>query len=174
MVGEHRPRFKTAQDALRFFFRVHETVRDGPAGYSAATSPPADAFAQAMGAVDDYHSIGWCMRGLDEAEFFVLREIYGPAWFGPRRNEIERACEAGRRAYPWRKFTPRAVASLHRDAMGVVRRRLISLGMAPRVDWAPAPAAPTGTNHADLFRRSGFPVRLEFAGTPAKRIIWRR
>src|SRR5882757_4760544 len=58
-------RFKTSEIALRFFFRVRELLYGGRAERLRLRELPTTAKFTSRSAIDDYRSIGWCMRGLD-------------------------------------------------------------------------------------------------------------
>ncbi|HVN64812.1 MAG TPA: hypothetical protein VMT58_09260 [Candidatus Binataceae bacterium] len=118
---------------------------------------PADASESRACAFDDYRTIGWCMRGLDEVEFLLLREVYGPAWFDMRRCGVEFG----------------AVEILY-GAVEVVKRRLKGIGMIPaQVDFPSGPGC-SDAYPAELFRHRDFPVRWDFTEIPAKREVQHR
>ncbi|MGH7814800.1 MAG: hypothetical protein ACREQI_12450 [Candidatus Binataceae bacterium] len=169
MVCENGLRFKTTQDALRFYFRVHNALYGGRRRHP-PPGLPADAIQSRAGAFDDYRSIGWCMRGLDDIEFFLLGELYGPGWFGTHRNgtAIERL--ATEPAFGLRKIPAPAAATMHRGALAVVGRRLLGLGLVPP-DGGVAEPPDDARVPAELFRTLDFPVRWDFAEVPAKRIV---
>src|SRR5437899_1348280 len=95
-----KSRFKTTANALRFFFRVRELVYGGRARRLRPRELPLAAELTALSAIDDYRSIGWCMRGLDELQLWLLSELYGPTSFGVRRRTYAEAAEAGRSEFP--------------------------------------------------------------------------
>lgn len=131
MFDENKTRFKRAEEALRFYFRLRELLHSGRPRRLVADELPADACMVAANAIDDYQCIGWCMRGLDEVALWLLSELYGPTCFGVRRRTFSHACKAGRLEFPHREFRLRQVGILHEHAIGVVERRLRRLGMIP-------------------------------------------
>jgi hypothetical protein len=124
-------RFKTTQIALRFFFRVRELLHGGKAQRLRARELPAVAEFTACSAMDDYRSIGWCMRGLDEVELWLLSELYGPTCFGVRRRTYAQAYRAGRIEFPEFAIGLRRIASVHGRALESVSCRLRELKMIP-------------------------------------------
>jgi hypothetical protein len=131
MCDETTTRFRSAEDALRFYFRLRELLHSGRARRLLPDDLPAYACAVAANAIDDFQSIGWCMRGLDEVALWLLSEIYGPTCFGVHRRTFSHACTAGRREFPKQGFRLREIGLLHANALGVVKRRLRRLDMIP-------------------------------------------
>jgi len=131
MFNENKTRFRRAEEALRFYFRLRELLHSGRTRRLVADELPADACPVAANAIDDYQCIGWCMRGLDEIALWLLSELYGPSCFGVRRRTFSHACKAGREEFPDREFRVREVGILHEHALGVVERGLRRLGMIP-------------------------------------------
>ena len=131
MFCETKSRFKGAEEALRFYFRLRDLLHRGRATRLVADELPADACPAAANAIDDYQSIGWCMRGLDEVALWLLSELYGPTCFGVHRRTFSHARRAGRQEFPRREFRLREVALIHEHALGVVKRGLRELAMIP-------------------------------------------
>jgi len=131
MFVENKTRFRRAEEALRFYFRLRELLHSGRTRRLVADELPADACASAANAIDDYQCIGWCMRGLDEFALWLLSEIYGPTCFGVHRRTLAHTCKAGRIEFPQREFRLREVGMVHERALGVVKRGLRVLGMIP-------------------------------------------
>ena len=131
MFEENKIRFRRAEEALRFYFRVRELLHSGRTRRLMAEELPADACTTAANAIDDYQCIGWCMRGLDEIALWLLSEIYGPTCFGVHRRTLAHTCKAGRLEFPQREFRLREVGMIHERALGVVKRGLRELGMIP-------------------------------------------
>jgi hypothetical protein len=131
MFEENRIRFRRAEEALRFYFRLRELLHSGRTRRLIADELPANACTTAATAIDDYQCIGWCMRGLDEIALWLLSEIYGPTCFGVHRRTLAHTCKAGRLEFPQREFRLREVGMIHERALGVVKRGLRELGMIP-------------------------------------------
>ncbi len=131
MCEENKTRFRRAEEALRFYFRLRELLHSGRTRRLMADELPADACPTAANAIDDYQCIGWCMRGLDEIALWLLSEIYGPTCFGVHRRTLAHTCRAGRLEFPQHEFRLREVGMIHERALGVVKRGLRELGMIP-------------------------------------------
>ena len=131
MSDDNKTRFRKAEEALRFYFRLRELLHSGRTRRLTAHELPADACTLGANAIDDYQCIGWCMRGLDELSLWLLSEIYGPTCFGVRRRTFSQACKAGRLEFPGHEFRLREVGMIHERALGVVKRGLRGLGMIP-------------------------------------------
>jgi hypothetical protein len=132
MLDQNKTRFRRAEEALRFYFRLREVLHSGRARRLMADELPAVACVVATNAVDDYQCIGWCMRGLDEVALWLLSELYGPTCFGVHRRTFSHARKAGKLEFPHREFRLREVGMIHEHALGVVKRSLRELGMIPR------------------------------------------
>jgi hypothetical protein len=131
MIYENKTRFKKTEDALRFYFRLHEVLRGGHTGRLVSNDLPMVVTPTASNAIDDYQRVGWCMQGLEEIDLWLLGEVYGPTSFGVHRRSFSHACTAGRREFPKQEFRLRQVGVIHRHAIGVVSLRLRGLGMIP-------------------------------------------
>ncbi|MDB5108727.1 MAG: hypothetical protein JWM69_1668 [Candidatus Binatus sp.] len=133
MDSVRKTRFRKTEEALRFFFRVHELLIGAEPRRLLPKELPERACSNAVNAVDDYQCIGWCMRGLDEIKLWLLSELYGPTAFGVHRRTYAQACEAGRVEFPRRQFRLKELSSAHSLALKMVGRRLIILGMVPNI-----------------------------------------
>jgi hypothetical protein len=131
MLDQGKVRFRRAEDALRFFFRLRELLHGGRTRRLAADELPADACTFAAHALDDYRCIGWSMKQLDEFALWLLSEIYGPTCFGVHRRTFSHAFKAGRLVFPRLRLRPRDIGLIHGRALGVVSRGLQELGMIP-------------------------------------------
>jgi hypothetical protein len=131
MFDENKTRFKGAEEALRFYFRLRELLHSGRSRRLVADELPANACAVALNGIDDYECIGWCMRGLDQIALWLLSELYGPTCFGVHRRTLSHARRAGRLEFPEREFRLRELGMIHEHALGVVKRGLRELGMIP-------------------------------------------
>ena len=131
MFCETKSRFKGAEEAMRFYFRLRDLLHRGCATRLVAAELPADACPSAVNAIDDYRSIGCCLRGLDEVALWLLSELYGPTCFGVHRRTFSHARRAGRQEFPRREFRLRELALIHEHALGVVKRNLRELAMIP-------------------------------------------
>ena len=132
MLDQNKTRFRRAEEALRFYFRLREVLHSGRARRLVADELPEVWCAVATNAIDDYQCIGWCMRGLDEVALWLLSELYGPTCFGVHRRTFSHARKAGKLEFPHREFRLREVGMIHEHALGVVKRGLRELGMIPR------------------------------------------
>jgi hypothetical protein len=131
MFDENKTRFKSAEEALRFYFRLRELLHNGRSRRLVADELPRNVCAVALNAIDDYQCIGWCMRSLDQIALWLLSELYGPTCFGVHRRTLSHARRAGRLEFPEHEFRLREVGLIHEHALGVVKRGLHELGMIP-------------------------------------------
>src|SRR5882762_6815717 len=126
-----KSRFKNSHVALRFFFRVRELLYAGKASRLRRRELPQSPLRATFSAIDDYRNIGWCMRGLDDAQLWLLSEIYGPHSFGVQRRTYAQADRARRLECPEFGIGRRQMATVHRLALKSVSRRLLELAMIP-------------------------------------------
>lgn len=161
MSDYEKIRFRKAEEALRFFFRLRELLHAGQVKRLVAGELPMAASSVAADALDDYRAIGWSMRGLDEVALWLLAEIYAPTSFGVRRRTFLDAGKAGRLAFPQRKFGLREIVLIHERALGVVKRGLREIRMIPlrplRAARKRSPAAETASR--PLYLRLGQTAR---------------
>ena len=131
MSDYEKIRFRKAEQALRFFFRLRELLHGGQVKRLVAGELPMAAGLTAADALDDYRAIGWSMRGLDDVALWLLGEVYGPTSFGVHRRTLLNAGKAAQRGFPHRRFRLREIVLIHERALGVVKRGLRELGMIP-------------------------------------------
>jgi len=129
MSSEMKTRFRSAEEALRFFFRLRELLYDGRPGRLLAGELPVSACATAANAIDDYQCIGSCMRGLNDVALWLLSEIYGPTSFGVHRRSLAHVCKAARLEFPERELRLSQVRMIHELALGAVKQGMRELGM---------------------------------------------
>ena len=121
MLDENKTRFRRAEDALRFYFRLREVLHSGRTRRLVADELPPNACVVATNAIDDYQCIGWCMRGLDEIALWLLGELYGPTCFGVHRRTFSHARKAGKLEFPHREFRLREVGMIPRRRVKTTR-----------------------------------------------------
>jgi hypothetical protein len=161
MYDNHKTRFKSSEDALRFFFRVRELLGGGHAGRLRHDELPTAVCRYAANVLDDYECIGWCMRGLDEVDLWLLGEIYGPTCFGERRRKLSFAFEVAQRDYPRCNLRLRQLGTLHRRSIDVVEMWLRELDLIP--------PAQTHDRRANGQRIHAARSRARLSGTHASR-----
>src|SRR5258708_12349762 len=131
MLDQNKTRFRRAEEALRFYFRLREVLHSGRARRLTPDELPAVACAVATNAVDDYQCIGWCMRGLDEVALWLLSELYGPTCFGVHRRTFSHARKAGKLEFPHREFRLREVGMIHHPPPPLLKPRRPELSLIP-------------------------------------------
>src|SRR5260370_14548364 len=95
MFEERKTRFRRAEEALRFYFRLRELLHSGRARRLVADELPAVACPSALNAIDDYQYIGWCFHGLGGIVWWLLIQGDGPPILGVQRPNFSHACDAG-------------------------------------------------------------------------------
>jgi len=148
MNREFSPRFRSAADALRFFFRISALlygIPDNPRTGSGHTRQ--SGLARHPGAFGDYLEIGACVGDLNDIQFILLGEFYGPTCFAPRA--LTGACGPRRRVLRDRRLLRRPAGTVRRATQALRarlrRRRLVLAAPAQRRgQFARSP----GTAHA--------------------------
>ncbi|HEV2169619.1 MAG TPA: hypothetical protein VGR40_01660 [Candidatus Binatus sp.] len=131
MLDQDKTRFRGAEEALRFYFRLRELICGGSPKRLAADQLPADACLVAADAFADYRTIGSSMRGLDEFALWLLSEVYGPTCFGVNRRTFSHAWRAAGEGFSGRQCSLHEFGLIHERALGVVKRGLRELAMIP-------------------------------------------
>jgi hypothetical protein len=150
-----KPRFNSAEAALRFYFRAREFLGGGADGafqIPQIIPPGATSGEETYG---DFAAVGSSLCYLDEFEIWLMRELYGPTCFCPRQRTVARALRAARERFPDRRLTRGQIGRLRHSTVAMLRRRLALQGLipaaagelraaqsAPPTAQARAPAAP--------------------------------
>jgi hypothetical protein len=133
-----RPRFATAQEALRFYFRAQELIAESrPPGRASGTKGRSREEA-APDVIRDFLGIAVCMRRLGGFEVWLLAELYGPTCFYVRERTLTRVFQAARRRFPGQSTSARALARKHRATIDKLteefrRNGLIGVAMQARI-----------------------------------------
>lgn len=123
MSGGLRPRFRSPEAALRFYFRANDLITDNARpGAISKTAPfnPADRH----NLMFDFIRLDSCFQGMDDEEVWLLQELYGPTFFGVPARTVSRACEAARHRFPDRRWSRTTVSRFRQRALKVIGQRL--------------------------------------------------
>jgi hypothetical protein len=138
MRQESRPSFRSAESALRFYFRAKEVLS---AKASLVLRPegsiPTSGESRRDDLMADYLTIGTSLKEFNELQLWLLRELYGPRNFDDPPRTVTRACEAGRRRFPRVKWTPQGVGRLKHHTLRMLERTLVTKGMIA-AEWSEA------------------------------------
>ena len=154
MNREFSPRFRSAADALRFFFRISALLYGIPDNPRIGLSRMRrSGLARHPGAFGDYLRIGACVGDLNQIQFILLGEFYGPTCFAPRA--LPGACGAGRGVLRGRREPRRRAGAVRRATLALRarlrRRRLVVAGPAQRHgQFARSPGTSHRPNHEKL------------------------
>ncbi|MGC1677449.1 MAG: hypothetical protein WA740_07930 [Candidatus Binataceae bacterium] len=155
MNREISPRFRSAADALRFFFRISALL------YGIPNNPRTGScrirrsdLAREPGALGDYLRIGACVGDLNAVQFLLLGEFYGPTCFAPRT----RTGGGGRRrrVFPDCTHPERAAGTMRLATLATLRARLrrrrlvISAPAQRRGQFVRSPGTAHGPDHEKL------------------------
>jgi hypothetical protein len=148
MNREFSPRFRSAAEALRFFFRISALLY-GNTGNPHMWPMTRRELERQAGALGDYLRIGSCVGDLNEVQFFLLGEFYGPTCFASRTP----GAGAGRGAFPDCAPTQRQagtgrIATLSALRARLRQRRLVTAVPAQRRgQFARSPVTSHGPDH---------------------------
>lgn len=123
MSEEIRPRFRSPQAALRFYFRASELITDNARpGIISKTRPfnPTDP----PNIICDFIRLDSCFQDMDDEEVWLLQELYGPTFFGVPPRTVTRACEAARHKFPAKRWSRNLVSRFRQRALKVIEGRL--------------------------------------------------
>ncbi len=123
MAGHTRPRFRTPAAALRFYFWASELLTDNATPGAFFRSSARTSF-QPPNAICDFRLLDSCFLDMNEAQVWVLKELYGPTCFGKPHRRASDVVEAARRKFPKCRFTPQTVTRFKQEALEVVGERL--------------------------------------------------
>jgi hypothetical protein len=143
-----KPRFNSAEAALRFFFRAHNLL--GGSGESVFQVPRnlPEWLVHGEGVFGDFTAVASSLYQLDEFEIWLMSELYGPTGFDARQRTLGRAWRAAQTRFPDRRMTLRDIARFRRSTVEILRRRLAIKGLIPAAGGAPAGPVIGGGNHA--------------------------
>lgn len=145
MNREFSPRFRSAAEALRFFFRISALLY-GNTGDTLGWRMTRSELGRQPGALGDYLRIGSCVGYLSEVQFLVLGEFYGPNCFAPRTQSG--ACGVGRGVFREFALTRRRPPTLQVLRARLRQRRLVTSAPAKRQgQFARAPGTSHGPDH---------------------------
>jgi hypothetical protein len=131
MQHENKPRFTSVAAALRFYFRVRVLLEGTDHRRRRPRQPLRVIGSGTGGAIEDFLSVAACVDELDDFEFWMLAELYGPTCFDPRQRTVSRALELARRTFPEREVTSHGMRRLRRATLALLGRRLKDLGLIP-------------------------------------------
>jgi hypothetical protein len=105
MAGSMGPRFRSREAALRFYFRAREllTPNQKP-GIFSKKCPARDR--EGPNVIVDFRLLDACFRGMDDAQLWLLREMYGPGGFGVKARSVAKVFETAQRKFPKYDWTP--------------------------------------------------------------------
>ncbi len=123
-----RPRFRSPQEALRFYFRASDLITDNarPGVISKAMPPNPEDPPNLM---RDFISLDWCFQDMNDEEVWLLQELYGPTFFGIPARTATRACAAARQKFPAKRWSPTSISRFRQRALKLLERRMRSVNM---------------------------------------------
>ncbi len=123
MAGRMGPRFRSREAALRFYFRARELLTpDAKPGIFSKRHPPKGR--EGPNVIVDFRSLDSCFHGMDDAQLWLLREIYGPGGFGIKARPVAEVFETAQRKFPKYDWTPRKIARFKQNALQIFEEHL--------------------------------------------------
>jgi hypothetical protein len=140
-----RPRFSSAEAALRFYFRASEFL-EATANGPLRIPRQIPAWLQAgQGVFEDYVAVGSNLCQLDDFQMWLMCELYGPTCFQARQRTLKSALRIAQVRFPRRRITRRGIGLARRSTVQMLRCRLVVIGLIPAVGGKCAgPGIPMG------------------------------
>jgi hypothetical protein len=124
-----KPRFRSREAALRFYFRARELLGGSvPCPLEIQDEMP-PGMSRGGGILGDFAVVGSCFHKLDDFQVWLMAEMYGPTRFGARQRTVGRALRAARTRFPERRITMRDVSRIRRATLELLRHRLAVTGL---------------------------------------------
>jgi hypothetical protein len=125
MFDGTQPRFRSPEAALRFYFRAGELLCDNlKPGILSRRNGHHARQPRRVNVICDFLTLDSCFRDMDEAQAWLLKELYGPTCFGTPQRRAAELYLAARRRFPERHWTPRLVRCFKRRALELVEEHL--------------------------------------------------
>ncbi len=123
-----KPRFRSPQEALRFYFRASDLITDNtrPGIISKANPPNLEDPPNVM---RDFISLDWCFQDMKDEEVWLLQELYGPTFFGIPARTVTRACAAARQKFPAKRWSRTSISRFRQRALKMLERRMRRVNM---------------------------------------------
>jgi hypothetical protein len=143
-----KPRFSSAEAALRFFFRARELLGATANGAFQIPRKSPAWLPASQGIFKDYIAVASSLCHLDEFQIWLMCELYGPTCFSARQRTLTSALRTAHGRFPCRQITRCEIGRVRRSTIQMLRCRLAVNGLVPAAGGAPArPVIATG-NHA--------------------------
>jgi hypothetical protein len=123
MGGQRKPRFRSPEEALRFYFRAAELIASHakPGAFSRHNGFPAT---PAPNALFDFLMVDSSFHDLSDVEVCVMEGLFRPTFFGVSERPLSKVCEDVKLRFPRRRWTPRRIARMKHDALTRVKEHL--------------------------------------------------
>jgi hypothetical protein len=132
------PEFSSAEAALRFYFRAREFLGVTANGVFQIARDSPGWLPAGEGILENYIAIAASLRGLDDFQFWLMHELYGPTCFRARQRTLGNALRTAQARFPRRVITRREIGRVRRSAVEILRRDLAVNGLVPAPGGAPA------------------------------------
>jgi hypothetical protein len=145
-----KPRFNSAEAALRFYFRARSLLGAATDGEFQIPRLIPSCLPIGEGFFEDFLAVAFSLSQLDAFEIWLMCELYGPTGFRARQRTVEHALRMARARFPEHTLNRRELGRLRRGTVEMLRRRLALQGMIPAAGRATS-RAPAGVgNHSGV------------------------
>lgn len=118
-----RPRFRSPQEALRFYFRASDLITDNARPGIISKVRPVSPEAP-PNILRDFIRLDSCFQDMGDEEVWLLQELFGPTFFGIPPRTVTRACAAARQKFPDKHWSRVTVSRFRERALKVIGERL--------------------------------------------------
>jgi hypothetical protein len=124
MAGLAAPRFKSREDALRFYYRASELLTpNAKPGIFSTRRPPR--VHEGPNMIHDLVTLDSCFRGLNDVQLWLLHQLYGPGAFSSKPRPLAEIFEAARGRFPAHEWTSQRIAQFRREALKIFEAHLM-------------------------------------------------
>ncbi len=125
MPEDTKSRFRSPEAALRFYFRASELISANPKpGIFSRRAAPRAYQPPNRDVMGDFLTLDSCFQEMNEAQVWLLQELYGPTCFGTPQRRAAELYEAARRRFPKWRWTPQLVRRFKQRALELVEEHL--------------------------------------------------
>jgi hypothetical protein len=124
-----KPRFSSAEAALRFYFRAREFLGATVNGTLQISRNTFAELPAGEGIFEDYTAVASSLCHLDDFQIWLMCELYGPTCFHARNRTLGRAMRTARSRFPSRPISRRDIGRVRNSTVQMLRCRLAVMGL---------------------------------------------
>jgi len=137
------PRFKSAEAALRFYFRAEEILcAKGSLKLHPEGQIPDSGVDRREDLLLDFVSVGSCFKNLNPLQLWLLKELYRPRRLYERQRLVGQVCDLGQRRFPRLRWTLQGVGRLKHQMLDELDGAMAYKGLVSPAPGAELPVLP--------------------------------